>query len=341
MKNNYKFKINYEFLGGSQTKRQLQYGDIVEITEGDQTFQGIIYKIDNENLSNSLVFVRQNHGESRSLSNNYGIFKNGSIFYDKTEIPINNKKIFDKIDIVNNFSAVWWDNPDNQVHINNWNISRPEIVYGDVVEVSISKKYFYFLTMSDKNFGIVYEIDSENLSNSKVFVNRGTVNLGNGYTILKKFNLTRQIITNYFSALWWNNYDNQKHITNWKLKRPQILYGDVVQTTINDKIIQGIVYEINNPLYYENSQIFVRQNKGKNLMLENNYNIINLPIQTIANDFGALWWDNPDNRKHITNWNISRPEGFLYGQVVQITIDDDILQGIVYTNNELLSLIHI
>ena len=104
-------KIDYKFVGGSQNTRPPVYGDVVEITRGADRLQGIVYEIDNENLSNSKVFVRQYGGDLTRLGNNYTI---------RDPSPDLNRQI-----IANNFGVWWWNTFNNRVYIIDWNLTRP------------------------------------------------------------------------------------------------------------------------------------------------------------------------------------------------------------------------
>ena len=120
-KNIYKFKISYTLIGVMQAIRQPEYGDIVEIIRDDALLVGIVYEIDNTNLENSMAFIRQYGGDLYRLGSNYTI---------RDPSPNLNRQI-----IANDFEAWWWYDPNNQVHIENSNINRPEVLYGDIIQI--------------------------------------------------------------------------------------------------------------------------------------------------------------------------------------------------------------
>ena len=115
MKQNiYRFKINYTFLGGaSQVIQQLQYGDIVQITRDDVLINGIVYEINNENFSNSRMFVNQ--GESTIVGDVY------TIITPEEDYQVS----FLRQSIADNFLNLWWNNPNHLNHITNWDLTRP------------------------------------------------------------------------------------------------------------------------------------------------------------------------------------------------------------------------
>jgi hypothetical protein len=104
-KNVYKFKINYTLLGGMQPIRQPVYGDIIEMPNPsfpDIRIKGIL-------TNNNQVFVWG--GDTIDLGNNYTILD-----------PTDN---LSRQTIANNFERIWWENPNNEVHIDAWNLIRP------------------------------------------------------------------------------------------------------------------------------------------------------------------------------------------------------------------------
>ena len=165
-------------------------------------------------------------------------------------------------------------------------IRRP--VYGDIVQ--IPNPHF-----SDQSLtGILTD-------NNQVFVWGGeTIDLGNNYTKLDPTdNLNRQTIANNFERIWWEN--NQEHINAWNLIRPPV-YGDIVEIIIDDALLVGIVYEVDNT-NLENSMAFIRSYGGDISSLGDNYTIRepspDLNRQTIANNFEAWWWDSNTYQVHI------------------------------------------
>ena len=96
-----------------QAIRQPEYGDIVEIIRDGATLVGIVWDIDNRILGNSLVFIRNEsyRGNFSRLGRNYTIIDPS---------PNLNRQI-----IANDFFPLWWNTPNSQVHIQNWNLIRP------------------------------------------------------------------------------------------------------------------------------------------------------------------------------------------------------------------------
>lgn len=102
--NKYIFKINYKSIGGNF---RIYYGDVIEIMIDGEYFQGIIYEINRDIIK---VFVQQDAGGTMIINRVNSEFR----------VLDTNKQT-----IANSFSSDWWDNPDNQIHINNWAITRP------------------------------------------------------------------------------------------------------------------------------------------------------------------------------------------------------------------------
>ena len=106
MKQNiYKFKINYTLLGGMQPIIEPVYGDIIEMPNPSFPEVRIIGIL----TYNNQVFVWG--GDTIDLGNNY------------TKLdPTDN---LNRQTIANNFEVIWWENPNNEVHIDAWNLIRP------------------------------------------------------------------------------------------------------------------------------------------------------------------------------------------------------------------------